>query len=84
MQDLILDIQKADANTTDRKELIDYLRRDHRRRKQKGIARQTRNTKIPNRGHENITAAINIKCYFAHPYASWERGTNEHVNGLVR
>lgn len=158
-----------DANTTDRKELIDHLRRAHRRRKQKGIARQTRKTKIPNRvsiearpasvgnrhqfghwegdslvsrksmfalnslverksrllmltklkrksmdatckavvarlqdlpdkarrtltmdngtenaGHENITAAINIKCYFAHPYASWERGTNEHVNGLVR
>jgi IS30 family transposase len=37
-----------------------------------------------NAGHGKITAAINIKCYFAHPYASWERGTNEHVNGLVR
>jgi IS30 family transposase len=37
-----------------------------------------------NAGHENITAAIKIKCYFAHPHASWEQGTNEHVNGLVR
>jgi IS30 family transposase len=31
-----------DANTTDRKELIDHLRRAHRRQKQKGIAIQTR------------------------------------------
>jgi len=37
-----------------------------------------------NAQHEEITAEIGIKCYFAHPYASWQRGTNEHINGLVR
>lgn len=37
-----------------------------------------------NSKHEVITEGIGIKCYFAHPYASWERGTNENANGLVR
>ncbi len=26
----------------------------------------------------------NIKCYYAHPYHSWERGSNENANGLLR
>lgn len=25
-----------------------------------------------------------VRCFFAHPYHSWERGTNENTNGLVR
>jgi transposase, IS30 family len=34
--------------------------------------------------HELITAALQAPIYFAHPYASWERGLNENTNGLVR
>ena len=37
-----------------------------------------------NADHQEMTARIGIKCYFAHPYASWERGTNENSNGLIR
>ena len=37
-----------------------------------------------NAGHQQMTADIEIRCYFAHPYASWERGTNENTNGLIR
>ena len=35
-------------------------------------------------GHQEIAFALNAGCYFAHPYASWERGTNENTNGLIR
>lgn len=34
--------------------------------------------------HEQIAKAIGADFYFAHPYASWERGTNENTNGLIR
>lgn len=34
--------------------------------------------------HEIIAKKLNAKFYFAHPYASWERGLNENTNGLIR
>ena len=34
--------------------------------------------------HETIAKALKAKFYFAHPYASWERGLNENTNGLIR
>lgn len=34
--------------------------------------------------HEEITKKTKLRCYFATPYHSWERGLNEHTNGLVR
>lgn len=156
-------------DTEGRQELIEYLRRGHRRRKSKGLGRKERKTKIPNRvsidhrpaavetrsrfghwegdslvsrkslaalnslverksrylmltkiaaktaeatcsaiidrlkglpqkarrtltldngtenaKHEAVTAAIGTQCYFADPYASWQRGSNEQVNGLVK
>jgi IS30 family transposase len=34
--------------------------------------------------HEEIAQKLNAKSYFATPYHSWERGLNEHTNGLIR
>jgi len=34
--------------------------------------------------HKWIAEKLNTKYYFAHPYASWERGLNEYTNGLIR
>lgn len=158
-----------DKSTPNREELIQYLRRSHKKRHKKGLYRKTKKTKIPNRvciekrptavehrkehghwesdsivsraskaalnsiverktrllflsklnrktaactnnaiirklsylpqnarrsitfdngtensGHELITEKLKTDCYFAHPYHSWERGTNENTNGLVR
>ena len=35
-------------------------------------------------GHEGIASGLKANFYFAHPYSSWERGTNENTNGLIR
>jgi transposase, IS30 family len=35
-------------------------------------------------GYKNLEAACNVVCYFANPYHSWERGSNENLNGLLR
>ena len=34
--------------------------------------------------HELIAERTGMNVYFAHPYSSWERGTNENTNGLIR
>ena len=34
--------------------------------------------------HEEISKSVGIDCFFTKPYHSWERGLNEHTNGLVR
>ena len=34
--------------------------------------------------HERIAKQLGADFYFAHPYASWERGANEKMNGLIR
>lgn len=35
-------------------------------------------------GHKDIAKALDAQMYFAHPYASQERGLNENFNGLLR
>ena len=34
--------------------------------------------------HKKFSYHTKMPVYFAHPYSSWERGTNENTNGLIR
>lgn len=34
--------------------------------------------------HDRIVEMLDTDIYFAKPYYSWERGTNENINGLIR
>jgi len=35
-------------------------------------------------GHKDIANKADVAVYFADPYASWQRGSNENANGLLR
>ncbi len=37
-----------------------------------------------NRNHEAIAKSLSLLAFFCHAYHSWEKGTNENMNGLVR
>jgi IS30 family transposase len=34
--------------------------------------------------HRKLTRGLGLEVYFADPYASWQRGANENMNGLLR
>jgi IS30 family transposase len=34
--------------------------------------------------HQRLSERLGSNVYFAQPYRSWQRGTNEHTNGLLR
>ena len=44
----------------------------------------TRDHGSENLGWQALEVALGLSCYFAHPYSSYERGSNENLNGLVR
>ncbi len=44
----------------------------------------TRDRGSENVGYKELEWKLGIKCFFAHAYHSWERGSNENVNGLIR
>lgn len=44
----------------------------------------TRDRGSENLGYEELEHTLGIRCFFAHAYHSWERGSNENANGLIR
>src|SRR3990167_5959560 len=55
----------------------------------KDVPKHAKHTITLDRGPENsnwkgIETATGMRCFSAHAYHSWERGTNENTNGLIR
>jgi transposase, IS30 family len=55
----------------------------------KRIPRSIRKTFTSDNGsefmkHQSLSRRLGFKTFFANPYSSWERGTNENTNGLIR
>jgi len=53
------------------------------------LPKQARRTLTLDNGSENqcwpeIKQVTGTSCFYAHPYSSWERGSNENTNGLIR
>lgn len=62
----------------DRRDLIRYLPRRHRKRGN----RKSYRTQRPE--HEVLNEDFGLTSYFCEPYHSWEKGTVENTNGLIR
>lgn len=62
---------------------------DHTLKAFRGIPGEKRQTMTVDNGKEfsdfkSIEKKLRLNIYFADPYASWQRGTNENTNGLIR
>lgn len=44
----------------------------------------TRDRGSENRGYKDLEKTLSIQCFFADPYSSFQRGSNENLNGLIR
>ena len=44
----------------------------------------TRDNGSENKEYKKVEQELGLSVYFAHPYHSWERGSNENCNGLLR
>lgn len=76
---LLADRSKGDAGTIRRV----IVRRMRTLPKKKRLT-DTYDNGIQFAEHEVIERDLDIEIYFANPYHSWERGTNENTNGLLR
>ncbi len=72
-------LERATAEETNRMFVVMYQKIP--KDKQKTLTLDNGNTFAK---HESLEEKIGISIYFALPYHSWERGTNENTNGLLR
>jgi IS30 family transposase len=53
-----------------------------------GLGKRVRSITLDNgtefHDYKSVERQLGVKFYFATPYHSWERGTNENTNGLIR
>ncbi len=54
------------------------------RRREGRVATITSDNGTEFHGYKDVEAATGVEFYFATPHHSWERGTNENTNGLIR
>lgn len=78
---MYLAVKMEDRSAASMKQAIQYI---HTTLPAKGFK-----TATVDRGKEfacypSIEKELNINIYFADPYSSWQRGTNENANGLLR
>jgi transposase, IS30 family len=97
-RDLIISRERKEAVLTivERKTLLTLLRkveskspREISRKTFEALGQQichslTNDNGFEFRWHEYESEILKVPIYFAAPYASWERGTCENINGLVR
>ncbi|PKQ14930.1 MAG: IS30 family transposase [Actinobacteria bacterium HGW-Actinobacteria-7] len=69
--------RRCAADTTAR--CIDLIRRHEGR-----VATITSDNGTEFHGYKDVETATGVEFYFATPHHSWERGTNENTNGLIR
>jgi IS30 family transposase len=76
-----LEIGKVTARTTEKvnRETIELMSRQHIR-----VKTITSDNGTEFHGYKEIERATGTRFYFANPHHSWERGTNENTNGLIR
>lgn len=79
---LLLRIRKLPARKAE--EVNRVMRQELGKKGKRRIRSLTLDNGTEFHGYEELQSEYDTKIYFATPYHSWERGTNENTNGLIR
>lgn len=72
------------VNTRTAKEVGDILIREMKKYPKEKLFTITTDNGKEFYDFKRVESKLKIPIYFAHPFASWERGTNEQTNGMIR